>query len=84
MSSYTACSAVLCFGFTAELRPFDFTNFGAASRRWKNEGRCSIYAWPFFKNDKGYGFIKPEDGGENVLVHVSATGGQQLHGLGHA
>jgi CspA family cold shock protein len=35
----------------------------------------------FFNMDKGYGFIRPDDGTKDVFVHISAVEHSGLHGL---
>jgi CspA family cold shock protein len=35
----------------------------------------------FFNLDKGYGFIKPDDGGRDIFVHVTAVERAGLHAL---
>jgi cold shock protein len=35
----------------------------------------------FFNNDKGYGFIAPETGGNDAFVHISAVERAGMHTL---
>jgi CspA family cold shock protein len=35
----------------------------------------------FFNGDRGYGFIKPDDGGADVFVHISAVERAGWNGL---
>ena len=35
----------------------------------------------WFNNEKGYGFIAPDDGGKDVFVHISAVERAGLTGL---
>ncbi|AOG53813.1 cold-shock protein [Brucella melitensis] len=35
----------------------------------------------FFNTEKGFGFIKPDDGGADIFVHISAVQASGLPGL---
>jgi CspA family cold shock protein len=35
----------------------------------------------WFNDQKGYGFIQPDDGGKDVFVHISAVQRSGLNGL---
>ena len=35
----------------------------------------------FFNTERGYGFIKPDDGGRDVFVHITAVERAGMHNL---
>jgi cold shock protein len=51
------------------------------SREWTLEKRMPTGTVKWFNGQKGFGFIQPNDGGQDVFVHISAVERAGLGGL---
>ena len=54
---------------------------GAGGRAWESVPMAQHGVVKFFNGERGYGFIKPDDGGRDVFVHVTAVEQAGLKGL---
>jgi CspA family cold shock protein len=57
------------------------TGNGAGERRLIGELDMPLGTVKWFNTSKGFGFIEPDGGGDDVFVHISAVEGAGMTGL---
>jgi len=61
--------------------PVEPPRVGPAEQRGRSFPMAQTGVVKFFNGERGYGFIKPDDGGRDVFVHITAVEQAGLKGL---
>jgi CspA family cold shock protein len=62
-------------------RPVEWIRVNGHAKRYALEKKMPTGTVKWFNGQKGFGFIQPNDGGNDVFVHISAVERAGLSGL---